>query len=152
MIVTDLAHAANQVPATPALQKGLAFLREAQGKELADGRIAIDGERVYALVQSYETLTGGEWKFEGHRRYIDIQYIALGEEVIGWAPTGAATVTMAYDEAKDIWLGTVPASEAVPVRLTAGYLAVLYPEDAHAPKRAAGAPVPVKKIVVKVAI
>ena len=58
---------------------------------------------------------------------------------------------MPYDAAKDAWLGTVPAAEITPVRLSAGQLAVLYPADAHAPKRAAGAPVPVSKIVVKVA-
>jgi beta-galactosidase beta subunit len=46
----------------------------------------------------------------------------------------------------------VPAGEATPVRLAAGELAVLYPEDGHAPRLAARSPSPVFKIVVKVAV
>jgi len=38
------------------------------------------------------------------------------------------------------------------VHLIAGELAVLYPDDGHAPRLAAGAPSPVFKIVVKVAV
>jgi YhcH/YjgK/YiaL family protein len=118
---------------------------------LPDGRVEIDGEDAFALVQSYETQTG-DWLFEGHRKYLDIQYVASGEEVIGWAHIERATVTMPYDPVKDVWLGTVPAAEITPVRLAAGQLAVLYPTDAHAPRHAAGAAMAVKKIVVKVAV
>jgi len=152
MIVTDVTHLAEQATLTPALQKALAFLQGLTGEPLADGRIEIDGSNAYALVQSYETQADGDWVFEGHRKYLDIQYILSGEEVIGWAFIDRVAITMAYDPAKDAWLGTVPAAEITPVRLTAGQLAVLYPTDAHAPKRAAGAPMPVKKIVVKVAV
>jgi YhcH/YjgK/YiaL family protein len=152
MIVTDLAHLAEQAALTPALQKALAFLHGLAGQPLPDGRIEIDGSNVYALVQSYETQAGGDWGFEGHRKYLDIQYVVAGEEVIGWAFLDRATVTMPYDTTKDAWLGTVPTAEITPVRLAAGQLAVFYPTDAHAPKHAAGVPGPVKKIVVKVAV
>ena len=152
MIVTDLAHLAEQATLTPALQKALAFLQGLTGQPLPDGRIEIDGANAYALVQSYETLAGGDWVFEGHRKYLDIQYIVSGEEVIGWAFMDLAAVTMPNDAAKDAWLGTVPAAEITPVRLAAGQLALLYPTDAHAPKHAAGAAMAVKKIVVKVAV
>jgi biofilm protein TabA len=156
MIVTDLAHLAEQATLTPALRKALAFLQQIEanpgGRPLADGRIEIDGSNAYALVQSYETQAGGDWVFEGHRKYLDIQYVVSGEEVIGWAFIDRAAVTMPYDAAKDAWLGTIPAAEITPVRLAAGQLAVLYPTDAHAPKHAAGAPGPVKKIVVKVIV
>jgi YhcH/YjgK/YiaL family protein len=152
MIVTDLAHLAEQATLTPALQKALAFLQALPSQPPADGRIEIDGSNIYVLVQSYETLAGGDWVFEGHRKYLDIQYIVAGEEVIGWAFIDRAAVTMPYDPAKDAWLGTVPAAEITPVRLAAGQLALLYPTDAHAPKHAAGAAMAVKKIVVKVAV
>ena len=151
MIVTDIAHLADQVMLTPALQKALAFLQALPAGPLSDGRMEIDGDNVFALVQSYETQTG-VWLFEGHRKYLDIQYVASGEEVIGWAHIDRATVTMPYDPAKDAWLGTVPADEITPVRLAAGQLAVLYPTDAHAPRHAAGAAMAVKKIVVKVVV
>jgi beta-galactosidase beta subunit len=52
MIVANLQEIGKQVALTDAMQKGLAFLRENQGKVLEDGRIVIDGDRVFALVQS----------------------------------------------------------------------------------------------------
>jgi YhcH/YjgK/YiaL family protein len=151
MIVTDVAHLPEQVGLTPALQKALDFLRACGSEPLPDGRIEIDGAEVYALVQSYETKDNGEWLFEGHRQYLDVQYMLSGEEVIGWASSEAATVTSPYDPANDAWLGTVPAAQVTPVRLISGQLAVLYPSDAHAPRHAAVAPAAVKKIVIKVA-
>ena len=152
VIVTDLDHAVHQVPVTPFLRKALEFLRHPDIRNLADGRTEIEGDRVFALVQRYETVGTDAPKFECHRKYIDVQFIAAGGETIGWAPAGAMTVTEAYDAGRDICFGTVEAGKWTPVRLEAGQLAVFWPDDAHAPKGAAGSPSPVMKIVVKVAV
>ncbi len=152
MIVCKLSELPIQAAPRPGLLKAVAFLEGLQGKALEDGRVAIDEDRVYALVQSYQSRDNPEIVFEGHRRYIDIQCVLAGQEVLGWAPMEAATVTREYSSERDMWLGTVPKEFMTPVLLTAGHVAVLFPTDAHAPGRAAGAPSPVKKIVVKVAI
>lgn len=57
-----------------------------------------------------------------------------------------------YNDEKDVVHGNVAEEAFTLVRLNPGYLAVAYPEDAHAPGLADGEPIPVKKIVVKVAI
>ena len=152
MIVTDLEHITEQAALSPALQKAIDFLRQAHPQELSDGRVEIDGDKVYALVQSYETVATDEPKFEAHRKYLDVQYPASGDKVIGWAFIDRLIVNVPYDEAKDVCLGSVSTHDMTPVRLSSGHLAVLYPTDAHAPKLAVGAPAPVKKIVVKVAV
>ncbi|MEK7850901.1 MAG: YhcH/YjgK/YiaL family protein [Deltaproteobacteria bacterium] len=152
MIVTDLKHIEHQVSMTDALKKGIDFLMRPDIHLLADGREDIDGDRVFALVQRYETIETDAPKFEYHRKYIDIQYIVSGEEVIGWAPADRMKVTEAYDGDKDICFGIIPEGEMTPVYLKGGQLAVLYPEDGHAPKLAAGRPSHVFKIVVKVAV
>lgn len=153
MIVANLQEIGKQVALTDAMRKGLAFLRENEGKVLEDGRIVIDGDRVFALVQSYDSKANPEVMFEGHRRYIDLQYVSKGEEAIGWAPLEAAAIVRPYNDERDMWLGTVPAEQATFVYLKAGQLAVLYPSDAHAPQRAAGGVSShVNKIVVKVAV
>ena len=152
MIVTDLMHIERQVLLTPTLVKALEFLRRPELASLAEGKVPIDGERVFALPQRYETAAQGSPRFEYHRKYIDIQYIVEGEEVIEWAPALKLKITDAYDREKDITFGTVAPEEVTPVRLRAGQLAVFYPEDAHAPRRAAGAPARVFKIVVKVEV
>jgi len=151
MIVTDLEHLAQQMAPSPALPKVIEFLRQVRPEALKEGRVEIAGDQAYALVQLYET-RAGEPKFEAHRKYLDIQYMAEGDEVIGWAFIDRMAVDTTYNEAKDVCLGHVPPAEMTPVRLSAGQMAVLYPSDAHAPKLAAGAPMAVKKIVVKVAV
>ncbi len=151
MIVTDIDHLDHQVSMTDTLKKAIDFLRRTDIPDLADGRVEIDGDRVFAIVQRYETIMTDAPRLEYHRKYIDIQYIVSGKEVIGWAPAGRMVVTEAYDEDKDICFGTVPKGEMTPVYLQEGQLAVLYPEDGHAPRLAAGDPSRVHKIVVKVA-
>ncbi len=152
MIVTDLKHIDHQVSMTPALNRAMDFLRRQDLHNLADGKVGIDGDCVFALVQRYETLMAAAPKFEYHRRYIDVQYIVSGEEVIGWSPMDMMAITEAYDADKDIGFGTVIKDKWTPLLLQAGQLAVLYPEDGHAPKLAAHAPSIVTKIVVKVAV
>ncbi len=151
MIVTDLKQIDHQACITTALKKAIDFLRRPDIGNMADGRMDIDGERVFALVQRYGTIITDVPKFEYHRKYIDIQYIVSGEEIIGWAPADSMVITEEYDGDKDICFGTVPVSEMTSIHLKGGQLAVLYPEDGHAPKLAAGRPSLVFKIVVKVA-
>lgn len=152
MIVTDLTHIDRQIMMTPVFRKAIAFLRSRDIHAVPDGTVEIDGDRVFAIVQRYETIMTETPKFEYHRKYIDIQFIASGEEVIGWAPVERMTVTEEYDAAKDIAFGRLAPGTWAPVKLQAGQLAVLRPEDGHAPKLAASAPTSVMKIVVKVAV
>jgi YhcH/YjgK/YiaL family protein len=153
MIVSDLKHIAHQAGNVPALQKAVDFLRRPGIDALPDGRAEIDGDRVFAVVQRYETMTVDAPSFECHHKYIDVQFIVSGEEVIGWGPAERMSITEAYDAGKDICFGTLAAGKWTPVYLQEGQLAILWPEDGHAPRLAAGStPSPVMKIVVKVAV
>lgn len=152
MIVTDLRHLRDQVILTPNMEKGIAFLEGLGPDDLPVGRAPIDGDNVYAEIQAYETKPGDPEVFEAHRRYIDIQFVARGEEVIAWTSDRHVTETVAYVDADDYRLGTADPDHVTRIRLESGQLAVFYPVDFHAPRRAAGAASPVSKIVVKVAI
>jgi len=151
MIVTDLDHIEHRVFMTDILKKAFDFLRRLNLNGLTDGKIEIDGEEAFAIVQRYETVVMDIPKFEYHKKYIDIQYILSGEEIIGWAPSTQMTITGTYDMDKDICFGAVPKGQITPLYLQAGQLAVLFPEDGHAPRLAANAPCHVVKIVIKVA-
>ncbi len=152
MIVSDLEHIEHQVPMTPLLKKAVDFLRQRDVQNLPEGKVEIDGERVFAVVQRYETVSAAEPKFEYHRKYIDVQFIGSGQEMIGWAPAERMAITEAYDPDKDIAFGTVPRHLWMPLLLQSGQAAVLWPEDAHAPKLAPRTPSAVMKIVVKIAV
>ncbi len=152
MIVTDLAHARGELPQTESFRLALAFLERQDLGTLEDGTIEIDGRRVFASVQSYETLpVDAPCRFEAHRVYIDVQYIVAGEETIEWAPASRIDFDSAYDAQGDIQFGAVAAT-TTPVRLERGQLAVLFPSDGHAPRHTTRTPGRVKKIVVKIAV
>lgn len=153
MIVGKLEELKGQIPASARLQKALEYLLEARAQNLAVGRYEIDGESLYALVQAYDTLPVDEKsKYEAHRKYIDVQYIAEGIEVMGWTHLSNMAITQEYQPEKDAALGVCSPDAATLVKVAAGQAAIFFPEDAHAPKLAATSPAPVKKIVVKVAI
>ena len=152
MIVAGFDHIDRQVLMTPSLRKAFDFLRGRDLHGLPDGRTDIDGDKAFALVQRYETALTDAPKFEYHCKYIDVQFIVSGEEIIGWATSEAMEITESYDEKKDICFGTVKQGKWTPVHLQAGQLMVLRPEDAHAPKLAAGKPSSVMKVVIKAAV
>ena len=150
MLVAEFESLEQQLKMTAALKTALDWLGMARLQELEDGRIEIDGSRVYALVQSYKSKI--EPAFEAHQRYLDIQYIVRGKERFGWAALDKLEAADPYNSEKDVVKGSVPAEFASFVKLSAGQLAVVFPSDAHAPGGADGEPTPVKKIVVKVAL
>lgn len=153
MNVAELNQMRTQIALTPNMRKALDFLEQMQVAGMADGKIEIDGDKVFALVQSYESVVPADpVVFEVHRLYIDVQYVASGNEVMAWASTAGLPVTAEYEEAQEAWFAAKPLAETTFLQLTAGQLAIFYPTDAHAPRLAAGAPAPVKKIVVKVAV
>ena len=135
----------------PRLVRGFDFLQRLTA-DTAEGRHAIDGDAVYAMVQRYRTRPVAQMQLEAHRRYIDIQYLVSGCEVIHWAAlAGLAEPTKPYDAATDAALyATTP--DMTPVLLQAGQFAILFPDDAHAPCCAWGDPAEVLKVVVKVEV
>ena len=151
MIVASLDQLANQASTPRRLRVALDFLQQTDLLALPDGRAEIQGDEVFALVQSYDTRPVPEQpRFEAHRKYLDVQYLAAGQEAMGWAPLDQLDVTVEYIPEKDILLGHVPEGAYCFVPFAAGQGILLYPTDAHAPAYAVDEPVPVKKIVVKV--
>jgi len=152
MIIADLDSIEHQAPMTPEFRQAIEFLRRKDLPDLPDGTVPIDGTRVFAILQRYRTAHLDTPKFEYHRKYIDVQYILSGEEIIGWAPATQMTASFDYDADQDICFGLVEPGKWSGVSVKAGQLAVFWPEDGHAPRLAAGTASLVRKIVVKVAV
>ncbi len=114
----------------------------------ADGKYPIDGDRVFAMVQSYTTSPAEKRKYEAHKKYIDLQYILTGEERIYHLPVSLLTVTEPYNEAKDMAKLTGPDDQALILR--PGDFAILFPHDGHKPNCSNGKDRAVRKIVLKI--
>lgn len=131
----------------PRLAAGFDFLRKNNVLELAEGKYEIDGTDLFAIVSSYPTKPKEEVKWECHEKYIDIQYIAEGVELIGYAPLASMESVTPYNDVKDV---AFLKGEGNYVVVPQGYFAVFYPHDAHGPNLAVDQSVKVKKVVVKI--
>jgi YhcH/YjgK/YiaL family protein len=130
------------------LQAGFAYLQETDLEAAAAGTVEIDGDRVFAMHQEYNTKPRAQGFWESHRKYIDIQYVVSGTEHMGYANISQLTPGP-YDESKDLIVHEGSGSFVV---LPAGMFTLLFPEDAHMPQIAVENPHPVKKVVIKVAV
>lgn len=148
MILDSLQRASRYASENPRLAAGLRYLARFD-PATPDGRHDIDGDALFALVQRYDTAPGAEKRFEAHRRYADIQYVASGRERILHAPAEDLEVETSYDAAADVVFFRDPQASSS-LLLAAGSFAVLYPHDAHKPGCMAGGREPVTKVVVKV--
>ena len=151
MILDTLDHAARYEALHPRLAQAFAYLRSVDGTQ-TPGRHYLDGDKLFAIVETYATKPVESALFEAHRRYIDVQFIYRGRETILWAPLPLMQEeTRPYHAEKDIakWK-LVP--DVTSLHLNAGSFAILFPQDAHAPGVEWGAQAEVFKVVVKVAV
>jgi biofilm protein TabA len=131
------------------LTQAFRFLGRPDLATLPEGRYPIDGERIYALVQEYETQPLAAGFLEAHRNYLDVQFIVRGEEAIGYAPLAGQAVQTPYDAARDI---AFYHGACTPCHLLPGMFAIFFPTDAHLPARTATTACRVRKVVVKVSV
>ena len=132
----------------PRFQRAFEYLKQTDLQSLPVGRIELDGKNLYVMVQEYQTKLPEQGRWEAHHRYIDIQYVLWGTEFIRYANTGRLSLGE-YNPERDF---QALSGEGDNVTVSAGDFMILFPQDAHMPGMAVNAPVPVKKIVVKVAV
>jgi len=111
--------------------KAFAFLKNTDLAHATLGRVELGGN-MYATVSDYYLTKDRETTLlEAHQKYIDIQYIFEGTEVIDAAPLKDLTVTVPYDSDKDILFGTVP--EYTELKTSPERLYIFFPNDTHRP-------------------
>ncbi len=150
MILDRLDNASMYRSLGPEIAAALDYLRQADFSEVPDGRHELDGERLFVIVQQYQTKPVAEAMWEAHRQYVDVQYVVQGAERIGYASLrDNLPVRRPYDAQKDlIFYDTAGDFFA----LQAGDFAIFTPHDIHAPGLAltpSGALAAVRKAVVK---
>ena len=152
MIVYPLTEFAKNPNLSPKMRKAIDFLLKPETAQLQDGTYQIDGSRIYAQVQTYRTSLPDKILFEAHRKYIDIQYILEGNEIISCLNLEDINIVRPYDPKYDICFGLPRMTDGIQLKLAAGDMVVFFPEHAHAPKLTMSGPARVRKIVVKVSV
>jgi biofilm protein TabA len=151
MIIDRIENAHLYAPLHQRFERAFAVLRDPALAHKPDGRHDIDGDNLFCMVQHYTTKPTDPARFESHQKYIDIQALLAGEEILGYAPTAGMEVTVPYDAAKDIMFHRVD-TMAAQVRLEPGLFCLLLPHDAHLPSCQITRPTEVHKIVFKVRV
>lgn len=152
MICDNLKNSALYYGANSRFAQAFAFIEKAVAENYPVGRYEIDGDALYALVQEYDTKLLAAAKNEGHKRYIDIQFVAAGQEQMKVADISKVAAITEYDEVKDCTL-YAQAEDASLLVVQQGEYAIFFPQDIHTPCLARNEQsAPVRKIVVKVKV
>jgi biofilm protein TabA len=131
--------------------KAFIFLKDNDLSKLEIKRYDIDGDNLYAPVSEYITKNEEDARYEAHRKYIDIQYVISGKELIGVSPLSLQKeILEPYDATKDVVFLTV--TQGVNFSATPDRFFIFFPGDAHRPGLKDGENSQVRKVVVKVKI
>jgi biofilm protein TabA len=151
MIVDKLENANFYTGISEKIANALEILKDPAIADKADGRYDVDGDDIYYMVQRYSTAPLEDGKIEAHKKYIDIQFVATGCEIIGYAPIAPLEIDVPYDENSDVALYKTNGSLSS-VKVCKNMFCILFPEDGHVPGRICCGSSDVCKIVVKVRI
>lgn len=105
----------------------------------------------FAIEQVYAAKARAEGFYESHRKYIDVQVLVAGEELMEVADISRLTVRQAYDAERDVIIYADFTAASV-LRVRTGEAAVFFPEDGHMPSLQAERPSLVRKTVVKIPV
>lgn len=138
------------------IRQALQFLTQNDLRETAPGRVEIDGDAMFAVVQAYHTDEAAALQYERHDAYIDLQFMLSGKEkILVCDRADVGPVSVPYDAAGDIVFYEDPEREAAAeLCICQGQYAVFFPEDCHKTRCNAivGVCENVKKVIVKIKV
>ena len=147
MIIDVLENATMYMQINNRFRKAFDFLKNTNLLELNPGKYEIEGNEIYASVDTYYTVPIEKKMWEAHRRYIDIQFLIKNSEQMGYAHLEQMKQITEYDEDKDLvfYKGNGNFFTVNP-----GIFVIFFPQDAHMPGVEIGQSKKIKKIVIKV--
>lgn len=154
MIYGNLYAKETEAAYTEKIQKALKILRETDVTDMHHGKYPIDGDNL--ILQINEIITGPKEtkRPEIHRKYIDVQYMVEGHELIGYYPdTKDGEIFEDRLEEEDVLFYKENENvKEIMLPMTEGCYAIFFPEDVHRPCCQMNNPEDVKKIVLKIKV
>jgi biofilm protein TabA len=148
MIFSALSQSERYATLHPLFPRAFDYIRDTDLFALAPGRYPIVGEDMFVIVEHVQGKPKEHARLEAHRRYIDIQLVLDGDEVMGWKPLADCLNPVSeHSMEKDIrFFDDAPASW---VAVPPDHFCIFFPEDAHAPLVGNGK---IRKVIFKVAV
>ena len=149
MVIDKIANAGLYTGMHALFIKAFDFLQNTDLVNTESGKYVLEGDRLFAMVQEYDSRNIEDCKLEAHRKYIDIQYIVSGEELIGVDLLKDQPSKEGYNENNDVIFFEADSSL---IKMESGMFAIFYPNDLHMPGAKVNRPEKVKKVVVKILV
>lgn len=124
------------------------FIIKTDLNSLNTGKHIIQSDKIIAICQEYRTRTVQECKLEGHIRYLDLQYLIEGSEIIGFK-TLRNQIPVEENKEDDY---SFYSDESSLINFSKGMFAIFFPQDLHMPCIMTNKESIVKKIVIKILI
>ena len=127
------------------------FIERVDNENLENGRYDIDGDNFFALLQSYETKDSNECRLESHKKYIDVQYVHEGTELMYWSLADGLKVTEDLSNTSDV-IFYEDDKNSTELVVNEKCFAVFFTHDAHKPGVKFNTKSNVRKIVFKILV
>jgi YhcH/YjgK/YiaL family protein len=150
MILDTIRHSSFYHSLGPLFKKAFDHLTNTDFTTLPNGKHAIEGDDLFVIVMEYETKDIADCIMENHKKYIDIQYMIRGAELMGITTfTGQVPIT-SYDETKEAAFYKKEYSSLI--RVEQDQFAIFFPHDLHMPCIKEEKEANVRKAVYKVSV
>ena len=151
MIIAKRSNAADYRGISPMLDKALEYLNDEFLNTVGTETVHMDGQKLYATLNLFETQPDDKLFFESHKEYLDIHVVIEGEERMDIADTAALALDEGASKPENdfyVYTDTNPAHQSI--ILKDGDFLVAFPADAHRVKGRVDGPSNVRKVVFKI--
>ena len=124
----------------------LDFFATVSGEPFEKADIAIENSGVMVKARPMETKRKEDCRFEAHRKYADIHFVAYGKEKIGYCDVKRLKLVN-YNEEKD---AAFLEGEGDYITMLPGDFMITLPDDAHMPCICVEKPEPLGKMIAKI--
>ena len=112
-----------------------------------NGKTVLIEDKLFILIQRYESFPPAEGNYEVHRNFVDLQMLLDGKEEIYYTGNDTLECTKPYDAEKDFAMYAVDENKTI-LTMEPGNFAIFLPEEKHLPGRGDGSKV--VKAVIKI--
>ena len=114
----------------PNLDIAIGIILDGAWQNLPEGRQELKGNDLYCNNVQIQTKTESIW--ERHEKYLDIQIVKKGDEIIRYTEWNEIQEWSDYDEKSDC--ATAPyCTKGIDMQMMPGWFMILFPQDAHMP-------------------
>lgn len=151
MILDKIENLSNYVSLNKYFLEIITFLQKTDLGNLKEGKTLLVGEELFLLYNVYNTKVNKLGILEAHKKYIDLQYIIEGEEIINYEVFRKQKIYKSYNSEDDYLLYNEDNSKKI--KIEKGEFVIFFPEDLHFPgNNSSSISKKVKKIVFKILV